>query len=100
MGGQNQKTLNTTISKANLRNLAMQSKHDKINKKRLVREKNEKALCGGYELIYPFVTYEEEDIIKDKVTHLRTQGFQGKSVKNMMGLDAPKTLKEKLADKE
>ena len=51
------------VSKANMRNLAMQSKQDLILKKRLLREKNEAALCGGYELIYPFVTYEEEEQI-------------------------------------
>ena len=50
-----------------MRNLAMQSKHSLIIRKRLLREKTEAALCGGYELIYPFVSYEEEELIKAKV---------------------------------
>ena len=60
------------VSKANMRNLAMQSKQDLILKKRLLREKNEAALCGGYELIYPFVSYEEEEQINKQVSQLRS----------------------------
>ena len=59
------------MSKVSLRNLALQSKQDLLIKKRLIREKTEKALCGGYELIYPFVTYEEEEKIKEKVAVLK-----------------------------
>lgn len=81
-----------------MRNLAQQSKQDMIIKKRLLREKNERALCGGYELIYPFVTYEDEEKIKERVTQLQRHGHQGKSVKTMIGLNAPQTLKEKLAN--
>ena len=54
--------------------MAQQSKHDLIMKKRLIRERNEKALKGGYDLIYPFVTYEEEQMIGRKVAVLRQQG--------------------------
>ena len=48
-------------------------------------------------MIYPFVTYAEEELIKEKVAQLVKQGHMNKSVKSMLGLDAPKTLKEKLA---
>ena len=54
-----------------------------------MREKNERALQGGYELIYPFVTYEEEEHIKQRVAQLQKQGLQGKSVKALIGLNAP-----------
>ena len=81
-----------------MQNLAKQAKDDLQIKKRLIREKNEKALCGGYELIYPFVTYEEEERIKEKVIVLKNQGQQARSVKTLMGMDAPRTLKEKLAE--
>ena len=47
-----------------MRNLAAQSKQDLLTKKRLMKEKIERALCGGYELVYPFVSYEEEERIK------------------------------------
>ena len=50
--------------------------------------------------MYPFVNYAEEELIRDKVTLLKQQGHVGRSVKNVIGLDAPKTLKEKLAEKE
>ena len=78
----------------------MQSKQDLIIKKRMLREKNEDALKGGYQLVYPFVSYEEEEQIKNKVQVLKSQGVVGRSVKAQIGLDAPKTLKEKLAEKE
>ena len=64
-------------------------------KKRLIRERNERALKGGYDLIYPFVSYEEEQMISSKVSVLRQQGHQGQSVKTLLGGDAPKTVKEK-----
>ena len=83
-----------------MRDLAMQSKQDLIIKKRLMREKNELAVCGGYDLIYPFVSYEEEEKIREKVAQLKSQGVNARSVKSQIGLDAPKTLKEKLAEKE
>ena len=86
------------VSKVSMQNLAKQAKDDLQIKKRLIREKNEKALCGGYELIYPFVTYEEEERIKEKVIVLKNQGQQARSVKTLMGMDAPRTLKEKLAE--
>lgn len=54
-----------------MRNLAQQSKQELIIKKRLLREQNERALQGGYELIYPFVTYKEEETIKQKVAQLQ-----------------------------
>jgi cellobiose-specific phosphotransferase system component IIB len=85
------------MTKANMRNLAARSKQDLIIKKRLLREKNEKATCGDYDLIYPFVTYAEEELIKEKVAQLEKKGVVTKSVKTMIGLDAPKSLKEKLA---
>lgn len=50
-----------------MRTMAMQSKYELINDKRLQRETTEKATCGGYQIIYPFVTYAEEDLIKEKV---------------------------------
>ena len=81
-----------------MQNLAKQAKDDLLIKKRLIREKNERALCGGYELIYPFVSYEEEERIKDKINVLRNNGYQARSVKTLMGMDAPRTLKEKLAE--
>jgi len=55
-----------------MRSLAQQSKQGLIIRKRLQREQNEAALCGGYELVYPFVTYEEEEIIKNKVNLLKS----------------------------
>ena len=64
-------------------------------KKRLIRERNERALKGGYELIYPFVSYEEEQMINNKVAVLRQQGHSGQPVKTLMGYDAPRTIKEK-----
>ena len=54
-----------------MKQLAQQSKQDLIIRKRLQREQNEAALCGGYELVYPFVSYEEEEIIKHKVNSLK-----------------------------
>lgn len=78
----------------------MQSKQGLIIRKRLQREKTEAALCGGYELIYPFVSYEEDELIKTKVALVKQQGNQARSIKNLIGLNAPKTLKEKLAEKE
>ena len=63
-----------------------------------MREKAEKALCGQYELVYPFVSYAEEERIREKVQVLKSQGHAGKSVRPQLGLDAPKTLKEKLAE--
>ena len=53
------------------RTIAQQAKEEHIIKKRLLREKAEKALCGGYELVYPFVTYAEEERIRLKVTQLK-----------------------------
>ena len=44
-----------------MRNLAMQSKQDLIVKRRLQREAKEATLCGDYELVYPFLTYKEEE---------------------------------------
>ena len=79
---QQQKGLVQQVSKANMRNLAQQSKQDMIIKKRLLREKQEMQLKGGYNLIYPFVTYEEEELIKEKVASLRAHGHTGKSVKS------------------
>ena len=32
-----------------------------------MREKAEKNLCGGYDLIYPIVSYAEEDMIRDRI---------------------------------
>ena len=40
-------------------------------KKRLIRENTEKALCGSFELVYPFITYQEEERIKEKVNVLK-----------------------------
>jgi hypothetical protein len=40
---------------------------DKIKRKRLAREKYEKDHCGGYQLIYPFVSYAEEDMINARI---------------------------------
>ena len=54
-----------------MKQLAQQSKQDLIIRKRLQREQNEAALCGGYELVYPFVSYEEEEIIKNRVNALK-----------------------------
>ena len=44
-----------------------QEKKDKCRRKRLAREKFEKENCGGYQLIYPFVTYAEEDMINARI---------------------------------
>jgi hypothetical protein len=44
-----------------------QEKHNKARKKRLQREKYEKDNCGGYQLIYPLVSYAEEDIISARI---------------------------------
>ena len=83
-----------------MRSLAQQSKQGLIIRKRLQREQNEAVVCGGYELVFPFVSYEEEEMIKSKVNVLKAQGNQCRSIKNIIGLNAPKTLKEKLAEKE
>lgn len=64
------------------------------------REKKEAALCGGYELVYPFVSYAEEELIKNKVEMLKHKGNTARSIKNLIGWHVPKTLKEKLAEKE
>jgi len=32
-----------------------------------MREKAEKNLAGGYDLIYPIVSYAEEDMIRDRI---------------------------------
>jgi len=45
-----------------------QSKDYLKKKKRLARERNEFRLKGGYELIYPIVSYYEEDKIKERIT--------------------------------
>ena len=39
----------------------------KARKKRLAREKYEKNNCGGYQLIYPLVSYAEEDMIAARI---------------------------------
>ena len=44
--------------------------------KRLQREKQEAKLCGNYELVYPVVTYKEEEAIKDRMAELREQQLQ------------------------
>ena len=49
-------------------------KQDMIVKKRLMREKKEKTLKGGYELVYPFVSYAEEEKIKERVAILKGNG--------------------------
>ena len=45
-------------------------KQDMIIKKRLLREKKEQTLKGGYQLIYPFISYAEEEKIKERVATL------------------------------
>ena len=88
------------MNKVELKQLAMQSKQDLIVKRRMQRELKEAALCGGYELVYPFVSYAEEEQIKSKVEVLKRQGNTARSIKNLIGWYAPKTLKEKVADKD
>ena len=47
-----------------------QSKEYMRKKRRLNREKNENLLKGNYELIYPIVSYHEEDKIREKISQL------------------------------
>ena len=65
------KTVSLQVSKANIRTLALQSKENLVVKKRLIRERNEKALKGGYELIYPYISYEEEEKVRERTELLR-----------------------------
>ena len=65
------KTMSMQVSKANIRSLAQQSKENLVAKKRLIRERNEKALKGGYELIFPYITYEEEEKVRERTEQLR-----------------------------
>ena len=39
--------------------------------KRLQREKHEAKLCGDYELVYPLVSYKEEEAIRERIAELR-----------------------------
>ena len=43
------------------------SKEDLRKKKRLLREKHEREFQGDYDLIYPVVSYMEEEMIKEKI---------------------------------
>ena len=47
-----------------------QSKEHMRKKKRLLREKHELELQGNFELIYPVVSYNEEDKIRDRIAQL------------------------------
>jgi hypothetical protein len=47
--------------------LAMFREHMR-KKKRLTRERNEHFLKGNYELIYPLVSYFEEDRIRESIS--------------------------------
>ena len=57
-------------------------------------------MCGDYELVYPFITYKEEEQIKEKAALLKQQGSQNRSIKYLIGFQAPKSLKDKLAEKD
>ena len=62
------------VSKVEIKLLAQQMKQDMIIKKRLMREKKEKTLKGGYELVYPCISYAEEEKIKERVAILTSNG--------------------------
>jgi hypothetical protein len=47
-----------------------EERNERLARKRLAREKFEKEHCGGYRLIYPFVSYAEEDMISARVDKL------------------------------
>lgn len=47
------------------------SKEHMRRKKRLARERNESRLKGNYELIYPLVSYFEEEKIREKMEQLK-----------------------------
>lgn len=50
-----------------------QSKEYTRKKKRLIREKHERLLKGNFDLIYPIVSYHEEDKIREKISQLEHQ---------------------------
>ena len=50
-----------------------QSKEYTRKKKRLIREKHERLLKGNFDLIYPVVSYHEEDKIREKISQLEHQ---------------------------
>ena len=50
--------------------MAQVNKEEVRKKKRLLREKYEKANCGLFELVYPPVSYKEEEAIKERIFDL------------------------------
>ena len=40
-------------------------------KKRLARERQEAGLNGNFELVYPTVSYKEEEAIKERISELQ-----------------------------
>jgi hypothetical protein len=55
------------LDKASWKGHLAKEKAEKKRKKRLLRERVEKTKQGNYDLIYPIVTYAEEDMITDRV---------------------------------
>ena len=51
------------MDKAQWKEHLKEEKREFCRTTRLAREKFEKDNCGGYCLVYPFVSYEEEDMI-------------------------------------
>jgi hypothetical protein len=55
------------LDKASWKEHLAKEKAEKKRKKRLVRERVEKNKQGNYDLIYPLVSYAEEDMVTDRV---------------------------------
>jgi len=55
-------------SKQTIKEQMQQSKDYLKKKKRLARERNEFRLKGGYDLIYPILSYYEEYKIRERIT--------------------------------
>ena len=51
--------------------MVQHNKEEILKKKRLLREKHEAELCGNYELVYPIVSYKEEEAIKNRIYELK-----------------------------
>ena len=58
---------NALMEKAAWKEHLKEEKRERLRMKRLAREKFEKENCGGYCLVYPFVSYAEEDMISARI---------------------------------
>jgi hypothetical protein len=75
------------MDKASWKAKQIQDKNDIRKKKRLLREKNEAKLCGNYDLVYPIVSYAEEDMIRDRIA-LENPNYRPKQDKGINDVDS------------